>query len=77
MHFLENCKLVIEGLNKLAFRDPNKQLKYFTNAGDSVWYGIVTKTPPGDKNKAHTDKAHEPLAFHSRHPTTLNFDGRR
>ena len=59
----QKCKEALSSQVKLSHRDYSKRLCVYTDASDSVWSGVVTQVPIEDKDIAHIQKRHEPLAF--------------
>lgn len=49
----------------LAHRDDSKRLCIYTDASDTHWSGIVTQVLISDLFLPHSNRPHEPFAFHS------------
>lgn len=62
----QECNNTIINRTTLFHRDESKSLYIFTDASASHWSGIVPHVPCNQPKLHHAEKAHNPLAFHSR-----------
>ena len=61
------CKIALRERVVLAHRDHCKRICIYVDASDLSWAGIVWQIPFCDIHLPHSDQAHEPWSFLSRH----------